>query len=177
MNESESTERPTTAEGDDLDAERLPAPEEGVEVTTPRTDTDEFAAIEERAEAGDEAAATALEEAGEAEPGPGEAPEEVILQLEKEAVEAPSGDDVDDITDVPTEEATVFEADAERDLAADIIEGEDVGPEVAVGPDTYVRAEEETIDEDLEAAPGRVKPLQEEALEAEPAQSEVPERE
>src|SRR6266567_3143215 len=147
MNETESTERPNTAEADELGAERLPAPGEAAETTMAGTETDEFAELEERAEAGDEAAATALEEAGEAQVEPGEVSEEARVELEAEAAEAPSSDDSDDITDVPTEEATVFEAEAERDLAADTIEGEDAGPEAAAGPDRYLEPEEELVEE------------------------------
>src|SRR6266567_7335538 len=179
MNETESTERPNTAEADELGAERLPAPGEAAETTMAGTETDEFAELEERAEAGDEAAATALEEAGEAQVEPGEVSEEARVELEAEAAEAPSSDDSDDITDVPTEEATVFEAEAERDLAADTIEGEDAGPEAAAGPDRYLEPEEELVEEVAEPSVPEAEPAQEEqparveAMESEAAHSEA----
>jgi transcriptional antiterminator NusG len=49
----------------------------------------------------------------------------------------------DDVTDVPTEEATIDEAEAEQSLAADIVEGEDEGPLVTTGPDTGTETGEE----------------------------------
>src|SRR5205823_8623321 len=100
------------------------------------TETEEAADLEERAEAGDEAAEVALEEAGGAEESFDEGiPAEELGELEAEAAQLP---DEDDITDVPTEEATILEAEAEAELPEDIVEGEDTGPEVATGPDLYV---------------------------------------
>src|SRR5262245_56474801 len=117
MDETEAPERPTT--------------------TDPDTETEELADMAARAEAGDEAAELALEEAGgmvgasgdEDEPRP-----EVLDAVEREAQPEPA----DDVVDVPTEEATVMDAEAEQALPDDIGEGEGEGPLSATGPDQYV---------------------------------------
>jgi transcriptional antiterminator NusG len=101
------------------------------------TETEDFADLTERAEAGDEAASVALEEAGGAEESAEEPSEESRAETEAEAEPAPE----DDVTDVATDEATLLEADAEQALPEDTVEGEDEGPLFATGPDTYVAEE------------------------------------
>jgi transcription termination/antitermination protein NusG len=135
MNETEPQERPITTD----------------------PETEELADVVERAESGDEAAEVALDEV--AGPSPGqedEAAQAAIEQIEQEAETEPS----DDVTDVPTEEATLLEAEAEEALPADIVEGQDQGPLVAAGPDRYEAAEPEVIEAPAETA---------EVAEAEPA--------
>jgi transcription termination/antitermination protein NusG len=156
MSETDYFERPNATEADES---RTAAPEAAVdgadapgtdaaEIDHVMTETEEAAALEERAEAGDEAAELALEEAGGSEPPPDEAPSEAVGALASEEPLLPE----DDLTDVPTEEATVFEAEAEAVLPEDIIEGEDEGPWVSTGPDTYL--EPETVEAlEAEAAP------------------------
>ena len=107
--------------------------------TTTDPETEGFADVTLRAEEGDEAASVALEEAGGAGASPEEPAEEPVVELEAEAEPLPE----DDVTDVPTEEATVLEAAAEQVLPEEIVEGEDEGPLVATGPDRYVREEAE----------------------------------
>ncbi len=63
--------------------------------------------------------------------------EEALVHLEAEAAPELS-EPASDVTDVPTEEATLDEAEAEQALAVDIVEGEDEGPLMATGPDQYV---------------------------------------
>jgi transcriptional antiterminator NusG len=111
---------------------------------SPRTnatdpETDELADILERAESGDEAADTALQEAS-GPPSAVEPSQEAVEEVEREAEPVPPSD----MTDVPSEEATVAEAEAEHALPEDTIEGEDEGPMFASGPDQYVAAEAES---------------------------------
>src|SRR5439155_8862925 len=126
MNETQPQDRPTTAD----------------------PETEEYADVTVRAEEGDEAATVALEEAGDGGTAPDEPSEETVVELGGEAEPAPE----DDVTDVPTEEATALEAEAEQALPADIAEGEDEGPLVAAGPERYV-AEESPAEEALRAPP------------------------
>ena len=101
-------------------------------------ETDETADIVERAESGDDAAALALEEAGGPSATPDDAPETATVALEQEAHEAPDTD----VIDVPSEEGTLLEADAEGALTEDIVEGEDEGPLFGSGDEGYVADEE-----------------------------------
>jgi transcriptional antiterminator NusG len=108
---------------------------------SPRTnatdpETNELADIVERAESGDGAAETALQEAG-GPPSSYEASQEAVEQVDREVEPVPASD----VKDVPTEEATVDEAEAEEALPEDTIEGEDEGPMFATGPDQYVTPE------------------------------------
>jgi transcriptional antiterminator NusG len=128
MNETEPQDRPTTTD----------------------PETDGLADLVTRAEEGDEAAEVALEEAS----GPSTDPDDAAVQdssqeLEQEAEPAPE----DDVTDIPTEEAAVPEA--EEQLASDTVEGEDEGPLLATGPDRYegeaVKVEMELIAPPAEA--------------------------
>jgi transcriptional antiterminator NusG len=114
MNETEPQERPITTE----------------------TETEALADLVERAESGDEVAEVALEEtAGPPSPeGDDASLEASVDEVAQEAEPEPS----DDVTDVPTEEATMLEAEAETTLPEDIVEGEDEGPLFEEGPDRYV---------------------------------------
>jgi len=108
---------------------------------SPRTnatdpETNELADIVERAESGDGAAETALQEAG-GPPSSVVASQEAVEQVDREVEPVPASD----VKDVPTEEATVDEAEAEEALPEDTIEGEDEGPMFATGPDQYVTPE------------------------------------
>ena len=108
---------------------------------SPRTnatdpETDELADIVERAESGDDAADTALQEGGGA-TSSDEVPEEVVEEVDREAQPVPASD----MTDVPSEEATLVEAEAEEALPEDVIEGQDEGPMFATGSDAYVTPE------------------------------------
>jgi transcriptional antiterminator NusG len=153
MDETEAPERPTT--------------------TDPETETEAMADLAARAEAGDEAAELALEEAGGIAGASGDEDEprsEVLEAVEQEAQPAPA----DDVVDVPTEEATVMEAEAEQALPEDIVEGEDEGPLFATGPDQYVAEAVETpaVEESSEAeAPAAEAP----AAEAPAAEAPAPE--
>ena len=117
------------------------------QTTTTDPETDALGDMVERAEAGDQAADVALEEAGgsTADPSEGEAP--AVEAVEREAEPVPA----DDVTDVPSQEATAYEAEAERELAEDIVEGVDAGPLMATGPDEYV-AEDDRSGEEVAAA-------------------------
>jgi len=134
------------------------------------SETEEEASIVERAEAGDEAAEVALEEAGaEAAEGNDEDQRDAERVMEDRAEEAMEQIETearplveDDVTDVPTEEATLDEAEAEQSLAADIVEGEDEGPLVSTGPDTYVEGQEVAAAAEEPSEP---------AAEAEPAEA------
>jgi transcriptional antiterminator NusG len=139
MTENEHPERPTTT-------------------SDTATETDEAADVVERAEAGDEAAEVALDE-GEGESPPTEEP--VPAEAVAPEIEPPPPDD---LTDVPTEEATVAESEAEQVLAEDIVEGEDEGPLLGTGPDEYVQPSPEVIELPAEAA---------EPVEAAPAEPET----
>ncbi|MDP8957146.1 MAG: hypothetical protein M3N24_09340, partial [Actinomycetota bacterium] len=97
-------------------------------------ETDETAEVVERAESGDDAAAVALEEAGGPSAATDEAPETSTVAVEQEAREAPDTD----VTDVPSEEGTLMESDAEAVLTEDIVEGEDEGPLLGSGDEGYV---------------------------------------
>jgi transcriptional antiterminator NusG len=129
------------------------------------TETDELADVVVRAESGDEAAEAALEAAGEAPEQADDVLSVSVEEVEQEAAPVPD----DDVTDVPTEEATLLEAEAEESLAVDTVEGEDEGPLLGTGPDAYVQEEQATT----EAAP------EEPAVEAAPQEpvqvSEAPE--
>jgi transcription termination/antitermination protein NusG len=166
MNEFETAE-PAATTGDDAgdDADRADQPavadaRRRAELMGDRladTETDEAADLAARAEAGDEAADLALRDAG----GPvpledadesatepltetaGEALDDVEAQAE--ASGDPELERALDITDVPTPDATEFEAEAERSLAADIVEGQDEGPEATAGPDPYLAPEQEEV--------------------------------
>jgi transcription termination/antitermination protein NusG len=137
--------------------ERAEAGDEAAEVALeeaggdlPESDQPDAAATAEpiTEETSDEALA-ALEAEAEPEPPTAEPEEaEAIEQAEGMDAEAP----LSDVTDVPTEEATLDESEAEQSLAADIIEGEDEGPLVATGVDEYVEAAApEVIDLSVEA--------------------------
>ena len=176
MTETEFSERPSATE--DGEAEDAPdatgTPAESVEPRLTGTETDQAADIAERAESGDEAAELAQAEAGGPDPVIEEAPGPEVEHLEQEAREAPQDDD---LTDVPTEEATVFEAEAEAELPADTVEGEDAGPEVTVGPDRYVEPEQEIVEvpePEAEAAP---EPEAESAPEPQPEAAPEPQPE
>jgi transcription termination/antitermination protein NusG len=140
MSETEYSERPSTT-------------------SDPATETDEAADIVERAEAGDEGAEVALDQAGgeTAEPEAPVPDEVVASELEPSPV--------DDLTDVPTDEATVAESEAEQVLAEDIVEGEDTGPLLGTGPDEYVETAPEVFELPAQAA---------EEIEATPAVEEEP---
>jgi transcriptional antiterminator NusG len=126
---------------------------------SPRTnatdpETDELAGIVERAESGDDAADTTLQEVGEAPPSD-EAPQEAVEEVDRGDEPVPASD----VTDVPSEEATVAEAEAEEALPENIIEGQDEGPMFATGPDEYVtpetsQPEAEASEPEAEAMPG-----------------------
>src|SRR5438046_2553326 len=127
MNETEPQDRPTTTD----------------------PETDELADLVSRAEEGDEAAEVAVEEgSGPSTGSDDEAAQASSQEVEQEAEPAPE----DDVTDVPTEEATILEAEAEEQLASDIIEGEDEGPLLATGPDRY-EGEAVEVEVDVVAAP------------------------
>jgi transcriptional antiterminator NusG len=101
-------------------------------------ETDETADVVERAESGDEAAAVALEEAGGPSAAPDDAPDTPTVALEQEAHEAPDTD----VTDVPSEEGTLNESEAEKVLPEDIVEGGDEGPLFGSADDGYVADDE-----------------------------------
>ncbi len=115
MTETEFSEHPSATQ--DADAEEAPdalgTPAEVAEPRPPETETDQAADLAERAESGDEAAELALDEAGGPDPVVEEAATPEVEHLEDEAREAPREDD---LTDVPTEETTLFEAEAEAEL-------------------------------------------------------------
>ena len=115
-------------------------------------ETDETADVVERAESGDDAAALALEEAGGPSGAADEVPEIPVVAMEQEAHEAPDTD----VTDVPSEEGTLIEADAEKALTEDIVEGEDEGPLFGSGDEGYVAQDESAdappVSEDVEQA-------------------------
>jgi transcription termination/antitermination protein NusG len=127
-------------------------------------ETDELADIVERAESGDDAAEMALQEAGPA-PSSDAASDESVAEVDREAKPVPESD----VTDVPTEEATVDEAEAEEALPEDIIEGEDEGRMLATGPDGYVTPESAQSEPEPEAAEPEP-----EAAEAEPTEPQAP---
>src|SRR5438094_5879009 len=122
MNETESFEHPgaTQADATDQMGQERSVESAGADPSDDApmaTETEEAADLQERAEAGDEAAEVALEEAGGAEESFDEGlAAEQLEELEVEAAQLP---DEDDITDVPTEEATIFEAEAEAELPED----------------------------------------------------------
>jgi transcription termination/antitermination protein NusG len=132
-------------------------PEGPITTSDTGTETDEAADIVERAESGDQAAELALQEAG-GEPPTTEEP--APPELAAPQIEPPPEDD---LTDVPTEEATLAESEAEQALPDDIVEGEDEGPLLAAGPDTYVQAAPEVVE--LPAEPESPPPAAEAAEE------------
>jgi transcriptional antiterminator NusG len=146
MNETEPQDRPITTD----------------------PETDDLADLVASAEAGDEAAEVAIEEAS----GPSADPDDATGQASSEEVEqeaAPAPED--DVTDVPTEEATVLEAQAEEQLASDTVEGEDEGPLLATGPDRY---EQDAAEAEVVEAPADVEtPVQAPEAEAEVAAPKV----
>jgi len=175
MTETEFSEHPSATQ--DADAEEVPdalgTPTEAAEPRPAGTETDQAADLAERAESGDEAAELAQAEAGGPDPVIEQAAGPEVEHLEEEAREASQDDD---LTDVPTEEATVFEAEAEAELPEDIVEGEDTGPDVAVGPDRYLEPEQETVEApapEPEAAPEPVAAEPAPAARPEPEQEEV----
>ncbi|HEX2090425.1 MAG TPA: transcription termination/antitermination protein NusG [Actinomycetota bacterium] len=115
-------------------------------------ETDETADIVDRAESGDDAAALALEEAGGPSGAADDVPETATVAVEQEAHQAPDTD----VTDVPSEEGTLIEADAEKVLPEDTVEGEDEGPLFGSGDEGYVAQDESTdaprVTEDVEQA-------------------------
>src|SRR5437867_3030333 len=128
-------------------------------------DTDELADIAERAESGDDAADLAIQEAGGPSASPDEAPQEAVDEVDREAEPVPASD----VTDVPTEEGTLDESEAEQELPEDVIEGEDEGPMFGSGPDDYVAPEAEAEPEAVEpeavepeaVEPGVIEPVAE----------------
>jgi transcription termination/antitermination protein NusG len=156
----------------------------GTNATEP--ETDEAAEIEARAEP-EETAEVALEEAGGATPD--ETPEEVVIALEAQAevvpaeesmVAGPGDEPGSDIVDVPSAEATVYEAEAEELLGEDTVEGVDAGPLFETGPDTYVQPGEEAAaeaPEPAEAAEPEPEPAEAAEPEPEPAEAAEPEPE
>jgi transcriptional antiterminator NusG len=147
MNETESQDLPATGE----------------------TDSEQMADVVERAEEGDEAAEVALEETSESPPYlDAVAEDEVRAEAEAEVEAEARPEPEDDVTDVPTDEATLLESDAEQELAADTVEGEDEGPLMATGPDRYVQgqADQEVVEvpatEGAEGTPEERKPSVEE---------------
>jgi transcriptional antiterminator NusG len=146
MNETEPQDRPTTTD----------------------PETDELADLVTRAEEGDEAAEVAVEEAsGPSTESDDDAAQASSQELEQQVQPAPE----DDVTDVPTEEATVLEAEAEEQLASDTIEGEDEGPLLATGPDRY---EGEAVEVEVVAAPTETEAPAEAPAEAPVAAAEAP---
>ncbi len=115
MTETEFSEHPSATQ--DADAEEAPdalgTPAEAAEPRPAGTESDQAADLAERAESGDEAAELAQAEAGGPDPVIEQAATPEVEHLEEEAREASQDDD---LTDVPTEEATVFEAEAEAEL-------------------------------------------------------------
>ncbi len=115
-------------------------------------ETDETADVVERAESGDDAAALALEEAGGPSGTADDVPETSTASVEDEAHEAPDTD----VTDVPSEEGTLMESEAETVLPEDTVEGEDQGPLFGSGDEGYVAQDESTdarrVTEDMEQA-------------------------
>src|SRR5438876_207960 len=109
-------------------------------------DTDELADIAERAESGDDAADLAIQEAGGPRASPDEAPQEAVEEVDREGEPVPASD----VTDVPSEEGTLDESEAEQELPEDVIEGEDEGPMFGSGPDDYVAPEAEAEPEAVE---------------------------
>jgi transcription termination/antitermination protein NusG len=143
--------------------------------TTTDPETEEFADVTLRADEGDEAASMALEEAGGPGASPDEPAQEPVSELEAEAEPLPE----DDVTDVPTEEATVLEAEAEDALPEDVVEGEDEGPLVATGPDRYVPeeaegAEDATVSSEAAESEGEEQPQAAPEAEAEPTPQAMP---
>ncbi|HEX2068758.1 MAG TPA: transcription termination/antitermination protein NusG [Actinomycetota bacterium] len=115
-------------------------------------ETDETADVVERAESGDEAAALALEEAAGPSGAADEVPETSTAAVEDESHQAPDTD----VTDVPTEEGTLMESEAETVLPEDTVEGEDQGPLFGSGDEGYLAQDESTdaprVTEDVEQA-------------------------
>jgi transcriptional antiterminator NusG len=129
MNETEPQDRPTTTD----------------------PETDELADLVMRAEEGDQASEVAVEEASDPS---ADADEDVAQPSTQEVEQEAEPASEDDVTDVPTEEATVLEAEAEEQLAADTIEGEDEGPLLATGPDRY-EGEAAEVEVDVVEAPAQ----------------------
>jgi transcription termination/antitermination protein NusG len=139
---------------------------------SPRTnatdpETDELADIVERAESGDDAAETALQEAGPA-PSSDADSDESVAEVDREAKLVPASD----VTEVPTEETTVDEAEAQEARPEDIIEGEDESPMIATGPDGYVMPESDQPEPEAETAEPDAEPAEPEAAEPEAVAAE-----
>ena len=117
--------------------------------TTTDPETEDLADLVERAEAGDQPAEVAIEEAG----GPGGATDEPEAEAAVEIAQEAEPAREDDVTDVPSEEATLLEAAAEEAL-----------PEAA---------EESAEETPAEAAPDEAVPTETEAAETEAAQPAV----
>jgi transcription termination/antitermination protein NusG len=125
-----------------------PEPEEASAVAEPVTE-----------ETSEEAIAHLEAESAPEPPRPSE-DEAVVLAEEGEPVSV--DEPLSEVTDVPTQEATLDESEAERDLASDTVEGEDEGPLVATGPDTYLEPEAPEVTE----APAEAEPAEAAAEEA-----------
>src|SRR5436309_2426498 len=117
--------------------------------TTTDPETEDLADLVERAEAGVQPAEVAIEEAGGPGGATGEPEAEAAVEIAQEAEPARE----DDVTDVPSEEATLLEAAAEEAL-----------PEAA---------EESAEETPAEAAPDEAVPTETEAAETEAAQPAV----
>ena len=117
--------------------------------TTTDPETEDLADLVERAEAGVQPAEVAIEEAG----GPGGATDEAEAEAAVEIAQEAEPAREDDVTDVPSEEATLLEAAAEEAL-----------PEAA---------EESAEETPAEAAPDEAVPTETEAAETEAAQPAV----
>jgi transcriptional antiterminator NusG len=181
MSDTDFSQHPSATEADQAEDSTQGAPDDlavPAAEQAPTTETEEAADIVERAASGDEAAEVALQEAGgdvpepdelagSAEPITAETSDEALDHLEREAHDQaqpetlPAQADgepvedvpISDVTDVPNEEATLDESEAEQALASDTVEGEDEGPLVATGADEYVEAPApEVVDLPLEAA-------------------------
>ncbi|HYV02507.1 MAG TPA: transcription termination/antitermination protein NusG [Actinomycetota bacterium] len=159
MTETSFSERPSaTQDGDAEDEPGAPVtPPEAAEPRPAGSEAVQAADLAERAGSGDEAAELALAEPGGPDPVADEAAAPEVEHLEDEAREAPQ--DVD-LTDVPTGEATMFEAEPE--------------PEAAPAPEAEPAAPEPEPEPEAEAAPA---PEAEAAPEPAPAASSEPELE
>jgi transcriptional antiterminator NusG len=136
---------------------------------SPRTnatdpETEELADIVERAESGDDAADTALLEAGGA-PSSDEVPDEAVEEIDRVAEPVPASD----VTDVPTEEAIADEAEAEPEAEAaepepeaEAAEAEPEAPPAepeSPGAEVPAVEAESARDRDVEAAAGVASPF------------------
>ena len=106
--------------------------------TTTDPETEDLADLVERAEAGDQPAEVAIEEAG----GPGGATDEPEAEAAVEIAQEAEPAREDDVTDVPSEEATLLEAAAEEALPEAAEESAEETPAEAA-PDEAVPTETE----------------------------------